>query len=71
MEIIIIIIIITIINVGFFFIQYLYNLDPNSAYYDPKTRSMRQNPFKETDGSGNKLALLSYIILFITCFSKT
>lgn len=59
-----------IINVGFF-IQYLYNLDPNSAYYDPKTRSMRQNPFKETDGSGNKLALLSYIVLFITCFSKT
>ena len=55
----------------FFFIQYLHNLDPNSAYYDPKTRSMRQNPFKETDGSGNKLALLSYIILFITCFSKS
>lgn len=33
--------------------KYLYNLDPNSAYYDPKTRSMRQNPFKETDGSRN------------------
>ena len=26
--------------------KYLYNLDPNSAYYDPKTRSMRENPFK-------------------------
>ena len=25
--------------------KYLYNLDPNSAYYDPKTRSMRENPF--------------------------
>lgn len=24
--------------------KYLYNLDPNSAYYDPKTRSMRENP---------------------------
>lgn len=24
--------------------KYLYNLDPNSAYYDPKTRSMRDNP---------------------------
>ena len=26
--------------------KYLYNLDPNSAFYDPKTRSMRENPFK-------------------------
>ena len=26
--------------------KYLYNLDPNSAFYDPKTRSMRDNPFK-------------------------
>eukprot|EP01105_Mastigella_eilhardi_P021274 TRINITY_DN5137_c1_g1_i3.p1 TRINITY_DN5137_c1_g1~~TRINITY_DN5137_c1_g1_i3.p1 ORF type:complete len:459 (-),score=171.77 TRINITY_DN5137_c1_g1_i3:59-1435(-) len=24
--------------------KYLYNLDPDSAYYDPKTRSMRENP---------------------------
>lgn len=24
--------------------KYLYNLDPNSAYYDPKTRAMRDNP---------------------------
>ncbi|XP_013420500.1 pre-mRNA-splicing factor SLU7 [Lingula anatina] len=28
--------------------KYLHNLDPNSAYYDPKTRSMRENPFKGT-----------------------
>ncbi|XP_060076549.1 pre-mRNA-splicing factor SLU7-like [Ylistrum balloti] len=28
--------------------KYLYNLDPNSAFYDPKTRSMRQNPFENT-----------------------
>ncbi|RNA01181.1 pre-mRNA-splicing factor SLU7, partial [Brachionus plicatilis] len=27
--------------------KYLLNLDPNSAYYDPKSRSMRDNPFKE------------------------
>ncbi|KAI8513728.1 mRNA splicing protein [Branchiostoma belcheri] len=26
--------------------KYLLNLDPNSAYYDPKTRSMRENPYK-------------------------
>ncbi|KAF9970424.1 mRNA splicing protein, partial [Modicella reniformis] len=29
--------------------KYLYNLDPNSAHYDPKTRSMRENPLKEHD----------------------
>lgn len=31
--------------------KYLLNLDPNSAYYDPKSRSMRQdpNPDKPTD----------------------
>lgn len=28
--------------------KYLRNLDPNSAYYDPKTRSMRDNPYKKT-----------------------
>jgi len=26
--------------------KYLYNLDPHGAYYDPKSRSMRENPFK-------------------------
>ncbi|XP_041370103.1 pre-mRNA-splicing factor SLU7-like [Gigantopelta aegis] len=31
--------------------KYLYNLDLNSAFYDPKTRSMRENPFnKKGDG---------------------
>lgn len=29
--------------------KYLRNLDPNSAYYDPKTRSMRDNPYTGTD----------------------
>ena len=28
--------------------KYLRNLDPDSAYYDPKTRSMRENPYKDT-----------------------
>lgn len=27
--------------------KYLRNLDPNSAFYDPKTRSMRDNPNKD------------------------
>ena len=25
--------------------KYLRNLNPNSAYYDPKTRSMKGNPY--------------------------
>lgn len=29
--------------------KYLRNLDPNSAYYDPKTRSMRDNPYVGTE----------------------
>lgn len=29
--------------------KYLRNLDPASAYYDPKTRSMRENPDPSTD----------------------
>jgi pre-mRNA-processing factor SLU7 len=29
--------------------KYLRNLDPNSAYYDPKTRSMRENPYQPDD----------------------
>ncbi|GBB93192.1 hypothetical protein RclHR1_02130005 [Rhizophagus clarus] len=31
--------------------KYLRNLDINSAYYDPKTRSMRDNPNKDMDES--------------------
>ena len=29
--------------------KYLRNLDPNSAYYDPKTRAMRENPLPGTN----------------------
>jgi pre-mRNA-processing factor SLU7 len=28
--------------------KYLRNLDPNSAHYDPKTRSMRKNPYEDS-----------------------
>lgn len=35
--------------------KYLFNLDPESAYYDPKTRSMRQNPFSSTGADMNEL----------------
>ncbi|VDN31180.1 unnamed protein product, partial [Gongylonema pulchrum] len=30
--------------------KYLYNLDPNGPYYDPKSRSMRENPFANVPG---------------------
>ena len=29
--------------------KYLRNLDPNSAYYDPKSRAMRDNPNPDID----------------------
>ncbi|GIX87332.1 pre-mRNA-splicing factor SLU7 [Caerostris darwini] len=31
------------------------NLDPNSAYYDPKTRAMRDNPYKTTGLTSEEL----------------
>ena len=31
--------------------KYLRNLDPNSAFYDPKTRSMRENPTPHEDAA--------------------
>ncbi|XP_071792611.1 pre-mRNA-splicing factor SLU7-like [Asterias amurensis] len=36
--------------------KYLYNLNPNSAYYDPKTRSMRENPFLNKTAEESKFA---------------
>ena len=30
--------------------KYLHNLDPNAAHYDPKSRSMRENPFENLPG---------------------
>uniref|UniRef100_A0A1Q3F8K7 Pre-mRNA-splicing factor SLU7 n=1 Tax=Culex tarsalis TaxID=7177 RepID=A0A1Q3F8K7_CULTA len=44
--------------------KYLRNLDPNSAYYDPKTRSMRDNPNpnlhpEETDFAGENFVRYS------------
>ena len=46
--------------------KYLRNLDPNSAYYDPKTRSMRKNPYEnngkaedEVDYAGDNFVRIS------------
>ncbi|KAH8739184.1 step II splicing factor SLU7 [Cryptosporidium ryanae] len=33
--------------------KYLRNLDLNSAFYDPKSRSMRENPFQKTASMGD------------------
>jgi len=35
--------------------KYLINLDPGSAFYDPKTRSMRANPYAGTGKEGDEL----------------
>jgi len=35
--------------------KYLRNLDPNSAHYDPKTRSMRKNPYEGTGKSNEEV----------------
>ncbi len=35
--------------------KYLRNLDPDSAYYDPKTRSMRDNPYKNSGKTPEEL----------------
>ncbi|XP_077992994.1 pre-mRNA-splicing factor SLU7-like [Glandiceps talaboti] len=35
--------------------KYLRNLDPNSAYYDPKTRSMRENPYAQISRTADEL----------------
>ena len=38
--------------------KYLRNLDPASAYYDPKTRSMRENPYAFTGKTANEYVLV-------------
>ncbi|NWH84895.1 SLU7 factor, partial [Aegithalos caudatus] len=36
--------------------KYLRNLDPNSAYYDPKTRAMRENPYANVDKNPHEVS---------------
>jgi len=38
--------------------KYLLNLDANSAYYDPKSRSMRDNPFTGTNKDPSQVPYL-------------
>jgi pre-mRNA-processing factor SLU7 len=51
--------------------KYLINLDPESAYYDPKTRSMRDAPLKNIPASEvSCLAFVSYRHLLCYPFEK-
>ena len=43
--------------------KYLINLDPGSAFYDPKTRSMRANPYAGTGKEGEPDRLLTTFLL--------
>ncbi|KAL7078370.1 hypothetical protein ACQ4LE_001963 [Meloidogyne hapla] len=36
--------------------KYLHNLDTNGPFYDPKSRSMRENPFKDMPGKEQEAA---------------
>lgn len=47
--------------------KYLINLDPSSAYYDPKTRSMRDNPLKNAPSSGYFDLAFARSLPFTTC----
>ena len=44
-------------------IPYSRNLDPNSAHYDPKTRSMRKNPY---EGTGKDAEEVSHLLPQLT-----
>ncbi|CAJ0936738.1 unnamed protein product [Ranitomeya imitator] len=36
--------------------KYLRNLNPNSAYYDPKTRAMRENPYADAGKNADEVS---------------
>jgi hypothetical protein len=46
--------------------KYLLNLDTNSAYYDPKTRSMREDPLPDSDPN-EKFYEVCNTVLWNTC----
>lgn len=46
--------------------KYLLNLDVNSAYYDPKTRSMREDPLPDRDPNEKFYGVSSQFFFFFT-----
>ncbi|KAH7856338.1 hypothetical protein Vadar_000276 [Vaccinium darrowii] len=47
--------------------KYLLNPDVNSAHYDPKTRSMREDPLPDMDSNG-KFYAVSIVDVYKLCF---
>ena len=41
--------------------KYLRNLDPNSAHYDPKTRSMRKNPYEHSGKAEDEVRFVTIL----------
>ena len=50
--------------------KYLINLDPNSAHYDPKTRSMHANPYEASENEPSAYAW-PFISLYPDPFTST
>ena len=46
--------------------KYLLNLDVDSAYYDPKTRSMREDPLPDSDPNEKFYEVLRRLSLILT-----
>ena len=49
--------------------KYLINLDPSSAYYDPKTRSMRDNPLQNLPPE--EVRVMSSVTKFRDAYTRT
>merc|ERR1712029_982448 len=47
--------------------KYLRNLDPNSAYYDPKTRAMRKNPYEDLGKGDEEVDYAGDNFVRVTC----
>jgi hypothetical protein len=50
--------------------KYLINLDPESAYYDPKTRSMRDAPVKNVPPEDVHIFLTSIFKFVLTIYTR-
>lgn len=51
--------------------KFLFNLDPNSAHYDPRTRAMRANPLQGEVSRGTSIAFESLLCFFHSLHSRT
>lgn len=49
--------------------KYLLNLDVNSAHYDPKTRSMREDPLPDADPNEKFYGVSGELLTFLMHFN--